>query len=375
VDTPRPRRGAGTAAPRRDTASAGKHHSRRSVKTGMPAGSLVYLGHRPAEKTTLQVIDYDAENIREIPSESLEGCLARKDTKTATWINVDGLQDVEVVQRIGDGFGIHPLVLEDILNTGTRPKLEDYEGFLFVIVKMLSWDDQNAAIASEQLSLVLGPRFLLTFQEKGGDVFDSVRERLRAGRGRLRKMGVDYLMYAMLDAVVDHYFLILEKIGDRIEELESEVTDRVTPDTMRRIHRLKRQMIDLRHAVWPLREVVGGLARTDSRLIQKETRLFLRDVYDHTVQVVETVETYRDLLGGMIDIYMSTINNRLNGVMKVLTMIATIFIPLTFIAGVYGMNFQFMPELQWRWGYPLVMTGMLLIALAMMIVFKRRGWF
>jgi magnesium transporter len=310
-----------------------------------------------------------------VPWETIEGCVHLKDTASVTWINVDGLQDVGTVEKIGSGFGVHPLVLEDIVNTTARPKFEEYDDYIFVIVKMLTWDDQSERIVVEQLGMVLGRHYLLTFQEKGGDVFNAVRERLRANRGRLRKAGADYLLYTLLDAVIDNYFLILEKIDDRIEALEEEVTQSADDQTVRSVHRLRREMIDLRRAVWPLREVVGGLGRNESDLVQRETRVFLRDVYDHTVQVVETVETFRDLLAGMLDIYMSTLNNRMNAVMKVLTIISTIFIPLNFVAGIYGMNFQHMPELRSRWGYPLVLFVMAGLGIFMLSEFKRRKWF
>lgn len=355
---------------------ANRHRiARRSAKTGLSPGTLVHVGERKVETTQLAVLDYDAAGLREIPSETIAGCVGRRGTPTVTWINADGLHQVDVVDQLGRGFGIHPLALEDVLNTETRSKLEDFESYLFLVVKMLSWDEQRAAILAEQVSLVLGPRYVITFQEKGGDVFDSVRERLRAGRGRLRHSGADYLLYALLDAVVDNYFVILEKLDDRVEALEEELTDAPRAETVRALHRLKREMIFLRRAVWPLREVVGMLGRLETPLVQRETRLFLRDLHDHTIQVVETVETFRDLLAGMLDVYLSTINNRMNAVMKVLTVIATIFIPLTFLAGVYGMNFRWMPELEWRWGYPVVLVGMALLAGGMLAAFKRRGWF
>jgi magnesium transporter len=348
---------------------------RRSSKAGLSPGTLVHVGDRRVETTALEVIDYDADNLREVPTESLAGCLERRDTRTVSWINVDGLHDLQLVEKLGAGFGIHALALEDVLNTESRPKLEDYEGHLFVVAKMLSWDEKQCVVASEQVSFVLGLRWLVTFQERGGDVFDPVRARLRAGRGRMRKLGADYLMYALLDAIVDNYFLILERLDDRIEALELELVDSPGQATVREIHRLKREMIDLRRAVWPLREVLGGLGRIESPLVAPETHIFLRDVHDHTVQIADTIEGFRDLLAGMLDIYMSTLNNRMNAIMKVLTMIATIFIPLTFIVGIYGMNFDHMAELHWRWGYPLVLAVMAAIAAGMLAIFRRRGWF
>jgi magnesium transporter len=355
--------------------SMSRRRTARRAKAGLPPGSLVHVGDLKSEQTRLGVFDYDATSLHEVPAESLAGCLARKAAPTVTWVNVDGLHDVATVEKIGASFGIHPLALEDILNTETRAKFESYDEQLFLVVKMLSWDEAAESIVAEQVSMVLGANYVLTFQEQGGDVFDPVRERLRTDRGRLRRMGADYLLYRLLDAVVDNYFLILEKLDDRIEALEEELTESPTAATLQHIHRLKREMIFLRRAVWPLREVASALARAESELVGRETRLFLRDIHDHSVQVVETVETFRDLLAGMLDVYLSNINNRMNAVMKVLTIIATIFIPLTFVAGVYGMNFHYMPELTWRWGYPVVLLGMFAIGLGMLAAFKRRGWF
>jgi magnesium transporter len=347
---------------------------RRGQKAGLPPGSLVYTGARKVEKTTLEVLDYDAGSLQELHDASLETCHALIEAPRVTWINVDGL-DVQVVERLGLDFGIHPLVQEDLLNPDQRPKLEDYDDHLFIVLKMLAWDEARKDLVVEQVGLVLGPKFLITFQERGGDVFDPVRERLRSNRGRLRKSGPDYLLYALLDAIVDNYFVILERLDDRIEELEEELTDSPHPQTLRVVHKLKREMIFLRRAVWPLREVLAGLQRDTVRLVRPETRLFLRDVYDHTIQVIDTVETFRDLLQGMLDVYMSTVSNRLNQVMKVLTIISTIFIPLNFIAGVYGMNFVHMPELATRWGYPAILGLMLAVGLTMLALFKKRGWF
>ncbi len=348
--------------------------TRPTSKAGMPPGTLVYTGERKLDKTRLTLIDYDAQTLNEVASETLTGCLARRDAPSVTWINVDGLHDVDLVAAVGNGYGVHPLALEDVLSIHQRPKFEDYESHLFLVVQMMAWDAAAESVSSEQVSFVLGPHFLLTFQEQGGDVFDPIRERLRANRGRLRKLGPDYLLYALLDVIVDNYFVILEKLDERIEQLEEELTQSPSHLTLQAIHRMKREMIFLRRAVWPLREVIGAIGRTESDLIQPETRLFLRDIQDHAMQVIETVETFRDLLAGMLDLYMSTISNRLNAVMKVLTIIATIFIPLTFIAGVYGMNFEFMPELHWRWAYPAILAIMLLIGGGMLWIFRKRGW-
>jgi magnesium transporter len=278
------------------------------------------------------------------------------------------------LEKLGAAFELHPLVLEDILNTEHRPKCEDCDDYFFIVLKMLSLDDGTEEIRAEQVSIILGPAYVLSFQEREGDVFDGVRQRIHNGKGRLRALGPDYLAYALIDSVVDSYFAILEKIGDRIEALEEELIVDPDPTTLQKIHRFKRQMILLRKSVWPLREIVGELQREESPLIRASTGIFLRDVYDHTIHVVDTVETFRDIISGMLDLYLSSISNRMNEVMKVLTIMATIFIPLTFIAGIYGMNFEFMPELKWRWGYAGVWFVMVGVFAALLLYFKKRKW-
>jgi len=287
---------------------------------------------------------------------------------------MNGVHQLELLQEIGTDFALHPLVLEDIANTEHRPKLEDYDSYLFLVVKMLSFDASSGEIQPEQVSLVLAPGVVLSFQERQGDVFQGVRERLRSNKGRIRKMGSDYLAYALLDAVVDSYFVILEQIGEQIEQLEEELVLQSNTRTLDKIHHFKREMILLRKSVWPLREVIGGMQRSESPLIQESTGIFLRDVYDHTIQIIDTVETFRDVLSGLLDLYLSSISNRMNEVMKVLTIIATIFIPLTFIAGIYGMNFTYMPELNWRWSYPLLWLVMITIAGVMIFFFRKKRW-
>jgi len=269
---------------------------------------------------------------------------------------------------------LHHLVIEDIHNTYQRPKAEDYEDFLYIVLKMISWDENLNQAQAEQVSMILGKGYVLSFKEDPGDIFDPVRVRLREGKGRIRKSGADYLAYALLDQVVDNYFLVLENLGERIESLEEELTTNPSPATLKAIHHLKRELIFLRKSVWPLREAINSLERGDSSLFQAETLVYLRDLYDHTIQVMDTIETFRDMVSGMLDIYLSSISNRMNEIMKVLTIIATIFIPLTFIAGVYGMNFANMPELQWPWGYFAVWGVMILVAGGMIIFFKRKGW-
>jgi magnesium transporter len=346
---------------------------KRSEKAGLQPGALFYLGDREARKADVSVIDYDEGSFTEQKVGAVEECIPFRDRSTVTWINVGGL-DVDFIEDLGACFSLHPLLLEDIADTDQRPKLDEFEDYLFIVLRMLLFDEAQREVVGEQVSLVLGQNYVLSFQEDGGDTFDPVRERLRNNKGIIRKMGADHLAYSLFDAVVDGYFVILEKIGDRIEDLEDELVVNPTTEVLQAIYDLKRQMAALRKSVWPLREIISKLERIDTKLISESTKIYLRDVYDHTIQVIETVETYRDLLSGMLDIYLSSISNKMNEIMKVLTIIGTIFIPLTFVAGVYGMNFRNMPELNWAWGYPLAMMVMLAIALVMVLFFRRRRW-
>jgi magnesium transporter len=281
---------------------------------------------------------------------------------------------MELIEKMGAHFGLHPLILEGIANTQQRPKLEDLTDYIFVVLKMLYMEETDDSVIAEQVSLVVGSNFVISFQEREGDVFEQIRERIRNAKGRIRKMGSDYLGYALIDAIVDNYFLVLEKLGDKVEALEDELLPNPRPDTLPSIQGLKRALISLRRSVWPLREVVNGLERGESALIKKATRVYLRDVYDHTIQVIDTVEALRDTVGGVLDIYLSSVSNRMNEVMKMLTLVATIFIPLTFVAGIYGMNFEHMPELKWPFGYGLVWIVMVTVALFMVFYFKKRRW-
>lgn len=341
---------------------------------GLPPGALVHIGEKRLEETRISIIDYDQAQFQEKEVEKIEECFPLKDKPTVTWINIEGIHELQVIEEVGKHFNIHPLVLEDILNTGHRPKVEDFGDYIFIILKMLHCDEKDDEIEAEQLSIVLGSNFVISFRESGGDVFDPIRERIRDAKGRLRKTGADYLAYCIVDAVVDSYFMILEKLGEDIDSLEEESVTEPTQETLRRIHALKREMVFLRKSVWPLREVISTLERGDSSLIHESTGIYFRDVYDHTIQVMDTVESFRDMLSGMHDTYLSNVSNRMNAVMKVLTIIATIFIPLTFVAGIYGMNFRFMPELEWRWGYSLVLAVMAVIAVSMVIYFRKRKW-
>jgi magnesium transporter len=347
---------------------------KRSKKAGLPPGALVHIGEKKAETLKITIMDYDEAHFEEKEIKTIDECFIFKDKPTVTWINIDGLHQVEILEKLGECYGLHPLVLEDILNTDHRPKMEDYGEYLYIVLKDLDFDDKSSQTEPEQISLILGRNFVFSFQEREGDTFNPIRERIRNGKGRIRKMGADYLAYTLLDSIVDNYFIILEKLGEKIEFLEEKLVTQPTPETLQIIHHLKREMIFLRKAVWPLREVINGLERGESSLIRESTRVYLRDVYDHTIQTIDTIETYRDMVSGMLDIYLSSVSNRLNSVMKVLTIIATIFMPLTFLAGVYGMNFKLMPELEWRWGYPVIWLVMVGIGVFMLLYFRKKKW-
>ncbi|MBN2102054.1 MAG: magnesium/cobalt transporter CorA [Candidatus Aenigmarchaeota archaeon] len=351
-----------------------KFIKKRSGKTGMDPGSLVHIGNRNMDRTRISLIDYGDKDFSEKVIKKVEESLPFKERPTVTWLNVDGIHDIHVIEDVGKIFDIHPLILEDILNTDQRPKTEDFEKYIFIVLKMLSFDDEKKEINSEQVSIILGSNFVLSFQEKEGDVFEHVRERIRKSKGRIRKMGSDYLAYSLIDAVIDNYFLILEKVGEYIENLEDEVLKNPSPKTTEVLHEMKKEMLLLRKSVWPLRELLSGLLRSESPLISKNTNVYLRDVYDHTIQIIDTIENYRDMSAGLVDLYLSSISNRMNEVMKVLTIIATIFIPLTFVAGVYGMNFEYMPELEWWWGYYAVWILMISLGISMFFYFRKKKW-
>jgi magnesium transporter len=339
---------------------------------GAPPGTVVYQGEERTEKVRITLIEYNETEFIEKDFYDLSECMTYVNPSMVMWMNVDGIHTVELVEAIGKRFNIHPLTLEDIVNTNQRPKFEDYENYVVAIMKMLYYDTE---LHAEQLSVVLMEGMVISFQEvHGGDAFDLIRNRIRQGKGRIRKMKADYLAYALIDAVVDCYFNILEKIGDKIEVLEEDLIDEPTKETMQHLHYMKREMIFVRKAVWPMRELVNNMERCETILIQPSTDIYLRDVHDHVVRVIDTVETYRDLLSGMMDIYLSSVSNKMNEVMKVLTIITTIFVPVTFIAGVYGMNFEFMPELHSHWSYPLTWAAMLTIMISLMVYFRRKKW-
>jgi magnesium transporter len=345
-----------------------------SKKAGLSPGTLVHIGEKKAETTKFSLINYDPEQLQEKELATIDESFPYKDTPPVTWINIDGLHEIDIIEKIGHHFNIHPLTLEDIVNTGQRPKAEDYDDYIYIVFKMLFYDDVNTHITSEQVSLILGIHYLISFQEKEGDVFNFVRERIRKSKGRIRKSGTDYLTYALIDATVDHYFFILEKVGEKLEQIEEELLENPQPRTLQSIHSLKREMIYFRKQVWPIRELLNHLMHEESQLIQESSHIFFRDIYDHTIQVIDTIESMRDVLTGMLDLYLSTLSNKMNEVMKVLTIMATIFIPLTFIAGIYGMNFKFMPELEWKWSYPVLWGVLVAIFVGMLFWFRRKRW-
>jgi len=347
---------------------------RAPQQPGLPPGSLVHVGERRLERTRITVIDYDERTLTEREIADIEDSRPFKDSPTVTWINVEGLHDITVIQRLGELFGIHDLTLEDILNTNQRPKYENLGPHLFIVLGMIYLKPESDEVVAEQVSLVVGSNFVISFQEAPGDVFEPVRDRIRTAKGRIRKMGPDYLAYALLDAIVDGYFPVLEGLGEDIEATEDTLVTAPGIETLQTIYRLRSEMIFLRRSIWPLREMVAALERDDSALVQQATHRYLRDVYDHVIHVIDTIDSYRELVTGMLDTYLSSVSNRMNEVMKVLTIIATIFIPLTFIAGIYGMNFQHMPELGWRWAYPAVWGIMVGTAVSMIMFFKRRRW-
>ena len=341
----------------------------------MPPGKLVYIGDEKQAPVKITVFDYSDNHFEERAFYDAQECWKYKDTLSSTWINIDGIHDIHLIEKIGKHFGISNLVLEDIVNTNSRPKIDDFKEYVFIILKMLNYDKEKLCLNMEQVSLILGKNFVLSFQENEGDIFDSIRARLRDPQSKMRTMGTDYLTYCLMDRIVDEYFLIIESMGEELEGMEDDVATNPSEEFLHRYNELKRDSVFLRKSVWPLREVVNYLLRNEVGLIKQEVLPYFRDLYDHTIQVIDTTETYRDLFSDIMDLYLSTLSLRMNEVMKVLTVISTIFIPLTFLVGVYGMNFKFMPELNWRYGYLLVWGLMIAVAVGMILFFKKRKWF
>jgi len=347
---------------------------KRSKKSGLPPGTPIHIGLQKTEDPVLNVVTFRDADFHEKTVSTAADCLQAIGDGHITWISLRGLHDLTILQQLAEGLGIHPLVVEDIANTEQRPKIEDYDSYHFLVLKWIQQNSTTSSLAIEQISIIQGSKFLLSFEEGPDDIFYSVRHRIRGGKGHIRTWGTDYLAYTLIDAVVDHYFSVLESLGETIEQLEEELIVRPDPQNLHKLHQLKRDMILLRKAVWPCREVIAHLERGESPLLTPATTIYFRDIYDHTIQVIETTETYRDMLAGMLDIYLTSLSNRLNETMKVLTMMATLFIPLTFIAGIYGMNFTYMPELEWPWGYPAILALMGLLTTGMLWYFRKKRW-
>ena len=344
-----------------------------SHKAGLPPGSLVHVGEWPAAESRVSLISFHADHHEEQQVHGIDDILRHQDPDGFVWVHCEGLDIAPLLAAIGEHWKVHPLVLEDILNTHQRPKFEEEDEYLFVVLKTLT-SDQGLAVRYEQISLLLFQRMLITFRERQDDAFDGIRQRLRNGRGRIRTLGTDYLLYVIMDTVVDRYFTLTDTLAEAIEEVEIKLLARPRNQTFATIQRLKRELVFIRKAIAPVREVLTALLRGDSPLIQTKTLPYFRDVHDHTIRVIETVDSFRDLINGMLEIYLTSISNRMNEVMKVLTVFATIFIPLTFLVGIYGMNFDYMPELRWKWSYPILWGLFFLIPAGLLFWFKKKKW-
>ena len=365
---------------RRVSKMINKSHDKEFFQqAGTPPGTIIV--DENAEQPIIFLIDYNQTDLIRKQISYPEECINYLDTESVSWVDVQGLGNKDILHRLGQSFDLHPLVLEDIVNMIERPKIEDYEDQLVIIAHMVVPNNNNGSFYSEQVSLVLGKYYVLTVQEEPEhDCFDGVRMRIDKGKGIIRRQGSDYLAYSLLDAIIDGFFPVLELYGERIDELEEEVIVNPNQKTLQKIYQVRRELLQLRRAIWPQRDAINSLIRDGSELISDDVRIYLRDCYDHAVQVMDIVETYRELVAGLMDVYLSAISNKMNEIMKLLTVVSSIFIPLTFIAGVYGMNFNTeksphnMPELNWYWGYPLCLGLMALVAISLLYFFWRRGW-
>lgn len=348
--------------------------SDRKLKLGLPAGSLIYIGEKAHQKIDVSVIDYTENNFLEFCPTDISELTRFKNQESVTWVNIDGIHDVKFIKDVGEIFELHPLLLEDILNPDHRPKIEEYGDYLHFTLKELKWDSVKKEIVKEQISFVFGKGFVISFQEQKGDIFEPIRDRIRNGKGRIRKMRADYLAYSLIDIIVDHYFVIIDCLEEEIEKLEDKVLRVPSEKNIHYILKLKKDLLILRKSIIPLRESIGNLEKSGSELIEPRTIYFLKDVYDHTLHITDSIETYKEMLNSIMELHISGMNNRLNKVMKVLTIISTIFIPLTFIVGVYGMNFKNMPELEWKYGYYAVWAFMILTVASMLYILRRNKW-
>ncbi|NHJ14394.1 MAG: magnesium and cobalt transport protein CorA [Candidatus Thorarchaeota archaeon] len=348
--------------------------SQKDAKVGLPPGTLVHTGESRTEAVTMYVMEFDNGDMREYEADSIEDCSPPL-TKTATkWVHVNGVHNVDIIKKIGDYYNIHPLLLEDISSTQQRPKLEQMANGVYVVIRAFGLESEDNEITSEQVSIMFGQHFVLSFQESSEDFFGAIRGRARQRGERLRQGNADYIAYALLDLLVDKYFVVLEEIGDQIEDLEDDLVENATTNMLHRIYRTKRSLLSFRRHIWPLREVVLRLERDQTQYVRNENRVFLLDLYDHVIRATDHVETYRESITGMIDIYLSGVSNRMNEVMKVLTVVSTIFVPLTLAASIYGMNWHYMPELEFVYGYPIFLAAMFVVSLVQVAYFRRRGW-
>lgn len=343
-------------------------------KIGHPPGTLIYTGEEKKEKVRIRIIDYNESNYKISEFDNLPENFEKREKGFVRWINIEGIKRIEVIEELGRGFNLHPLVLEDIVNPHQRPKFEDYVEYIFIIIKRLIWDENGNEFIIEQISLILGSNYIISLQEKESTLFDPIGDRIKTQKGRVRSMSADYLLYALLDIVIDNYFIIQEVLGEVIEEIEDILISDPKIETLQSIYKLKKDVIDLRKSIWPLRTLINSLQREQSDLISDNMQIYLRDIYDHIFRINDSLENYRDIISGMLDLYLSSVSNKMNEIMKVLTIISTIFIPLSFLAGLYGMNFSFMPELYNPFGYPVLLIIMGSILALMLIYFRRKGW-
>ena len=352
-----------------------KSFSSLSYKAGLPPGAIVHVGDVHQAEIKISVINYNINGIEEYTDVSVEQLLEYKRGDVVTWVLIEGLSDAALIGRIGDLFDIHPLVIEDILTTHQRPKFEEYDHYLYIVLKSLISNSEQFSVKDEQISILVLDGLVFTFKEKSDELFLPVIQRIKTSKGHFRRMGTDYLTYAILDIIVDNLFVLIDELDETTLALEdSLMTDDPTRMTLILIQRLKRELIYIRKFVSPLRELMGGMLRSDSELINEKTHIYLRDVSDHAIRIIESIESYQNILAGLLDIYISSISNKMNEVMKVLTVFASIFIPLTFIAGIYGMNFTNMPELHWKWGYPAIWSVFITITVGLLVYFKKKRW-
>lgn len=353
-----------------------RYSSSIANKVGLPPGTLVHVGDVSGISTSITLIDYTKDQLIEKQIGSIDEILEYKETDTVTWVIIEGLSNTDTIKDIGRHFGIHQLVLEDILNTHQRPKFEEYEDYLYIVLKsLLPVENKHFSVDYEQISILVLENFVFTFKEKNDDLFDSVRERLITSKGRFRNLGSDYLTYVLLDTIIDNCFVLIDTLDDSVSLLEDQMLSHdATDESLHTIQRLKREIIIIRRYISPIRELMSGILRSESVLIPEKTHIYLRDVYDHSIRVIESIETYREILSGLLEIYISSVSNKMNEVMKVLTVFASIFIPLTFLTGIYGMNFEFMPELKWKWAYPVLWVAFITIPAVLIYYFKRKKW-